>query len=243
MNALYHALAFLTRFPVPKLSESREDWLRSTAFYPFVGALIGAFLWACASFAAYLFPGAVAAVATLACWVFITGGLHLDGWMDTADGLGSHRPRDEMLAIMKDSRVGAMGAIAAILLLMAKAAALFELLQADALLSLVLPPIAARFCLVAAIRCWPYLSEKGMGQGLGEKLRPWQLAAGLCFGLVISFLVGDLRAIVIFIFACLLGLALGAYLHRRLGGLTGDGYGAIVEWTELSALLLLLILL
>ncbi|MCZ4151790.1 adenosylcobinamide-GDP ribazoletransferase, partial [Escherichia coli] len=98
----------------------------SVVYYPLVGAAIGLAVWLGGALFGTVLPALPAAVLTLTLWVWLTGGLHLDGWMDTADGLLSYRSRERMLEIMKDSRVGAMGVIACVLLLMMKAALLAD---------------------------------------------------------------------------------------------------------------------
>ncbi|MDU5948969.1 MAG: adenosylcobinamide-GDP ribazoletransferase, partial [Paenibacillus macerans] len=124
------AFQFLTRFPVrAELDFTPELLRRSVRYYPLVGAAVGLSVWAAAVLSAWLLPPLPAAVLALIVWVWVTGGLHLDGWMDTADGLLSYRPREKMLEIMKDSRVGAMGVLACVLLLMLKASLLASLLQ------------------------------------------------------------------------------------------------------------------
>ena len=119
MKPLFYAVAFLTRIPVPFRFDAR-DRTKSTAYYPLVGLLIGGVIAAFDGLIAVHFPPLVRAVLVTACWVFITGGLHLDGLMDVFDGLGSHREPERILAIMKDSRVGAMGVLAAVLILLLK---------------------------------------------------------------------------------------------------------------------------
>ncbi|WP_240491886.1 adenosylcobinamide-GDP ribazoletransferase, partial [Acinetobacter baumannii] len=98
--------------------------------------------------------------------------------MDLADGLGSWRDREKIFAIMKDSRVGAMGVTAAILLFMVKVAALYEIASGHMELWLLLPPLLARTGLIAAIWFWPYITEKGLGTGLRNGLALWHVWLG-----------------------------------------------------------------
>lgn len=240
MNALLHAIAFLTRIPVPKLSADPEDWQRSVAFYPAVGVLLGTLLWGVAWLTGWLLPAPLAAVLTLVFWVYSTGALHLDGWMDLADGLGSWREREKIFAIMKDSRVGAMGVTAAILLFMVKVSALYELVGSGKEIWLLLPPLFARMALVAAIWFWPYVSEKGLGTGLRGGLTVWKVSFGFIFVLCLTIVLFDWIGML-----ALLVVTLGSWIFLRsvscrLGGLTGDCYGALVEWTEAVTLVALI---
>lgn len=241
MNPLFTAIAFLTKFPVPPLQHSTADWQKSVAYYPLVGFLIGLILWLSAEGLVYAFPSSVAAVLILAVWVYATGGLHLDGWMDLADGLGSHRSKEDMMRIMKDSRVGAMGVLAAVLLLLAKGTALHELSQTAPLSWIILPPLAARYALVAAIWHWPYISENGLGAGMRQGLNRKKLILGMALTMMAVFLIQGKIGLFPLFLAFLSGVWFIQRLCRRLGGLTGDGYGALVEWVEVSYLLLSLL--
>ncbi|WP_141201683.1 adenosylcobinamide-GDP ribazoletransferase, partial [Paludifilum halophilum] len=193
MNALLNAIAFLTRIPVP-VRPNERDWSRSPLFYPVVGLVIGLLLSLFDGLIAGHFPPLVRGVLILGLWVYLTGGLHLDGLMDTADGFGAYRDRERTLQIMKDSRVGAMGVLAAILLLLLKASALASLSE-PLFFPLVAATVAGRTALLLAICAFPYRSREGIGNGLKAGLTP--------FGLTVSFLTAALL---------LLGLAGGGGL-------------------------------
>ena len=125
------AFQFLTRLPIPvQIDYTERVFQRSSVFYPLVGFVIGLLLLLAGEGLTQVLPTMPAAVLLLAIWVVLTGGLHLDGLMDTADGILSHRPREQMLEIMKDSRVGAMGVIVCVLHLLLKFSLLYTLLEA-----------------------------------------------------------------------------------------------------------------
>lgn len=240
LHAFFHALAFFTRIPVPWLRPSEEAWKKSVCWYPAVGLVIGLLLWGAQQAGLALFSPLLAAVLTLSVWVYITGGLHLDGWMDLADGLGSSRPREQILAIMKDSRAGAMGVLAAILLLLLKAAALAELAQTGQGVMLLLVPVAARTHVLLSIRCWPYLSaDQGMGKGIRDGLTPLPIAVGYAFLLGAGWLIGEWRMLVAAAVSLLAALWFSRAVSRKLGGLNGDCYGAVIESSEAVTLLVL----
>lgn len=236
MNALFHAIAFLTRLPVPRLSADAKDWERSPGFYPVVGLLLGLLLTGVAWLLQHILPVSLVAVLTLTFWVFITGGLHLDGWMDLADGLGSWRDREKVFAIMKDSRVGAMGVTAAILLFLVKGVALYEIGSAGWILMLVLPPLLARTMLVAAIWFWPYITERGLGTGLRSGLSRIIVTTGLCGTAAVVIGVYQVPGLIVILVSTVFAVLFIQRIHHRLSGLTGDCYGALVEWTEACAL-------
>ncbi|SFF64097.1 cobalamin-5'-phosphate synthase [Planifilum fulgidum] len=238
MKPLFYAVAFLTRIPVPLRFDAR-DRTKSTAYYPLVGLLIGGVIAAFDGLIAVHFPPLVRAVLVTACWVFITGGLHLDGLMDVFDGLGSHREPERMLAIMKDSRVGAMGVLAAVLILLTKIAALASL-TASLASSVAAASVSARTAVLLAIAGWPYRREKGIAVGLKEGLTPLRLGFALASGAFLVFIACGAEGVLCLVLGGALVGAFGHVVARRLKGLTGDVYGAMIEGVETAALLLLL---
>jgi adenosylcobinamide-GDP ribazoletransferase len=240
LNSFFLALSFLTRIPIPRREYTTKNWQQSVAYYPLVGVLLGFLLMLWAMALTWALPLPVAAILVLIAWVYLTGGIHLDGWMDLADGFASGRPQAEMLQVMKDSRVGAMGAIAAILLLLLKAVLIYELLLFERAAWLVLPILFSRAFLVWIIWIFPYLSEHGLGQGLREGLQRIPLTVGSMFTLLIIWLMYTWVGLLLIIPAALAGLCFVRLIRKRLGGITGDGYGATVEWTETCILLLII---
>ncbi|WNQ10229.1 adenosylcobinamide-GDP ribazoletransferase [Paenibacillus aurantius] len=254
VRSLAAAFQFLTRFPVPYSFEYTERIFRgSTVFYPMAGAAIGFVLYAGGLWLPSVLPGLPAAALLLALWVALTGALHLDGLMDTADGVLSGRPREQMLDIMKDSRVGAMGVLVCVIAMLLKFALLDSLLGQWAAGGsfLLFIPVWSRWFMTAAIAGWPYARP---GPGLGAYFRGvgprhaaggWLLAGFLtvsaalltgsswtgAVGLFGTFTIGTAAA----------GWAGAAYLNRKLGGLTGDTYGALNEGIELIGLLAVII--
>ncbi|MCM3699876.1 adenosylcobinamide-GDP ribazoletransferase [Paenibacillus macerans] len=276
------AFLFLTRFPVrAELDFTPELLRRSARYYPLVGAAVGLSAWTAAILSSWLLPPLPAAVLALIVWVWVSGGLHLDGWMDTADGLLSYRPREKMLEIMKDSRVGAMGVLACVLLLMLKASLLASLLQGGAWqtgAALLTAPIWSRWFMTRAMRLWP---DARQGEGLAGHFRGFGAhdARGATVWAIMLTVAALLPAVLLVIlpisvqpisqtmkagltlhggidpalvelllYACLhplLAWAAGTWAARwmsaKLGGLTGDTYGALNEGLE-AALLLLAVL-
>lgn len=183
-------------------------------------------------------------VLTVAVWVWVTGGLHLDGAMDTADGLSVTNP-ERRLEVMKDSATGAFGAIAAVIILLLKTVALSEM---SLPLWLVLLSVTgwARWGQVWAIAFYPYLRETGKGSFHQENLRlPQDLLLGLVVLLCLSglwFTVGYLSWWQIGLIVggnIAIALLTGYWFYQQLGGHTGDTYGAVVEWSEVLILCLL----
>lgn len=251
MYSAIAALQFLTRLPIPAaVPFERPILARSVAYFPLAGAIIGATTAGAAWLLGYALPPWPAAVLTLALWIGLSGGLHLDGWMDTADGVLSHRTRERMLDIMKDSRVGAMGVTAAILLLLLKASLLAELIgeERDWLLPVIVgASCSGRAAMAIAISIWPAARKnEGIGSmfnGVNKtRIVVGCLIAALFAGSSLLFNeINYLYRLSIIVATLLLMLFivgwLGSWLSRKLGGLTGDTYGAINEAVEVVLLL------
>lgn len=244
------ALQLMTRFPLPRrMPEAPAEFGRSAVFFPLAGLLVGAVLAGAGYALGYGFPHYVCGAFVMALWVLVTGGLHLDGWMDTADGLFSNQSRERMLVIMKDSRVGAMGVMAAGIALIVKTAllaALFADAGRSAFLLLALVPAWSRAFVAAAIAGWPYARKEGGFGGLYRAVKArhaWGagiLAAGLTWlllplgGFDPAATLAGLGVAAILAYGT--GALLAAGIARKLGGLTGDAYGALNEALELALL-------
>ena len=239
MNAFFHALAFLTRIPLPvRLGE--EGYRESPMWYPLIGFLLGGILFLFDQGIAGWFPTPVRVLLDLSAWVFLTGGLHLDGWMDVADGFGSHREPNKIREIMKDSRVGAMGVIAAILLLLLKAGALFVLAgysTASFAWVWITACIWGRMAAVTGIRFFPYAGKDGLGKGMREHLTWPRFAWALfCAILPTAAVLGSI-GLISGLLAVLTVVGIGWKATKTMGGCTGDLYGAMIEAAELIWLL------
>ncbi|XEC97207.1 adenosylcobinamide-GDP ribazoletransferase [Paenibacillus tarimensis] len=256
LQAAVAAVQFLTRIPVPvSIDFTKETVARSVVFFPVAGALIGLIV----SFAAHglsgFLPAMPAAVIVLAVWIALSGGLHLDGWMDAADGLLSHRSRERMLDIMKDSRVGAMGVIAGVLLLLFKVAVLYELLadgiDAVRLVVLFTIPVWSRLAMTAAIVGWPFargsegmaalFNRAGVRHILGAAVVSMLIILTGLLPLEVAFYDIVLHVLATAAITALVCTGMAVWFRRKLGGLTGDTYGAINEGVEAVLLLGLII--
>lgn len=233
------ALRFLTRLPVPGPALEAGDLGRALAYFPVAGAVLGVLVASVAWLAApHLAPG-VLAVLVVAALAAFTGGLHLDGLADVADGLGGgHGDRARTLAIMRDSRIGAFGGVALALVLLVKVAAVAELLgRGGAEWALFCAPTLARTAAVPLVVLFPYARPEGLGRAFHEGGGPRELAIAAALGLASVLAAGGVRVIL----PAAAGLAAAAFLalsiRRRLGGLTGDVYGAAIEVAEAAFLL------
>lgn len=239
------ALSFLTILPVYGNGMADEkEMAASLYFYPLAGFVIGLFLVVSAYLTDCLSLGWAGDVVILLVWTVLTGALHLDGLMDSADGLFSGRDREQKLEIMRDTRVGAMGVVALVVVLLLKLSFLNELAFDAKIIALFVAPAAGRWVMVYAVNTYNYARS---GPGLGNVFGPYKginkiIGSGLIL-ITGTFLAGGYQALLL-----LLGTALGAvllarWIAGRLGGLTGDTYGALCECTETIFIILTALLL
>ncbi len=234
------ALGFLTSIPIPlrRVWEPRE-LASSRAYFPLVGLLIGGLL-AGLDWLLHLFlPVALSSVLLLVAWVLLTGGLHLDGLMDTCDGVFGGTELQQRREIMADPRVGGYGIVGAILILLIKVSALISLPVSGRIASLVLVPAISRWTMVLAIALFPYAKAQGLGAAFqGEGRFVAAVVAGV-ISLVASYLLLRVTGIGLLLVCSLAAWALGRWLCSLLGGLTGDTYGAVNEVVEALAMVIL----
>ncbi|MEY4511920.1 MAG: Cobalamin synthase [Pseudomonadota bacterium] len=234
-RALASAVLFLTRFPLPRLTLSAEDFARSAGWFSWVGTLVVLPVWAASQLQGAL-GVRLAALIAVASWVLITGGLHLDGLADTVDGLsGGRGERARTLEIMRDSRIGAHGALALSLVLMLKWAALEQALSLGARQWWV-SPLAARFAATLCIALFPYARSEGLGGPFVGMVKTQAVVLGALPVALTALWLGP-AAWAAAGAAVAVALWLGLSTKKRLGGLTGDTYGAAIELGELAALL------
>ncbi|MEA5452000.1 adenosylcobinamide-GDP ribazoletransferase [Leptolyngbya sp. CCNP1308] len=230
------SILFYTKLPLPPGWEPRFEGIAPLA--PVVGLGLGLGLVAVDLALAQLgVPTLTRSALVIGLGVWLTGGLHLDGAMDTADGLAVMDPQ-RRLAVMGDSHSGAFGVMAAIAILGLKTLALAEIATGRGWV-LVAAMVWGRWGQVVAIARYPYLRAEGKGALHREHMRsPQDWLLGLALALTLHGGWGlihpnQLWAVGISLVGGLgLALATGGWLHHRLGGHTGDTYGATVEWTE-----------
>ena len=233
------ALTFLTKLPWPWRGPADETALaRSMFWFPWVGALLGLIFWGAWAGLQKMLPAPAAAALLLTLTVWVTGGLHLDGLADTADGLGGGRTPEEALTIMKDSRVGAFGVISLILGLVLKFSLFLSLAtQTRGAGALLLFPIISRWSMVLLAYLSPYArAEGGLGQAMTLGVSPRVLMGASLSAGGLALLILGAPGLVLFIAAAALVWLGSLYFQRRLGGITGDILGATNEVVEIMVL-------
>lgn len=236
MKPFIAALQFLTVLPLGAKGTYMPRQM--IAWFPVVGLLLGLLLAGFDAVVARLWAPSAAAALDMVLLIVLTGALHLDGLGDTADGLYGQRPAEKALAIMKDSRIGAMALVTVVAVLALKWSGLAGL-EHHRLILLVLIPAYARGAMLFAIRGLPYGRSEG---GTGFDLFATPLTAsdfgGLMVVVALSFLMGW-RAIVLNLFFIVTVMLMLFYYRRKIGCITGDMLGAMTEVTETALFFLM----
>jgi adenosylcobinamide-GDP ribazoletransferase len=246
VNTFLAAVMFLTRLPVGRFHQFRdEDVASSTIYFPIVGALIG-LAGGLALLASAVLPSFVAVLISMLVTICLTGGLHEDGLADSADGLiGGQDPR-RRLEIMKDSRIGAYGALALWFSLTAKLISIQSLLAVNlvtAIRASVIGHCLGRTATVALLTCLPYARlEDSKSSNFGNKVTLRQLALVLVVAVILSLSMLSVQGVFCLTAAVAITFACGLYFKDKIGGITGDCLGAANQLVELSAYLSLLTL-
>ena len=193
-----------------------------------------------------VFPDYLSAAVLLLSLVASTRALHLDGLMDTCDGLFGGFTPERRLEIMRDSRVGAFGVAGAVGLLLLKYGALVSLLGLNELgkeWSLLLFPMLSRWSMVVALGAFPYVRAQGLGSPFHQGGVRWATAAAAAAAVISAVLLGGIGGAGMLAGASVLAWLLGWAMSGRLGGLTGDTYGAVNEVVEVVVLMVAVALL
>jgi adenosylcobinamide-GDP ribazoletransferase len=237
LASFFGAVLFYTTIPLPQ--SIPINFVRIAVWLPWVGILLATLLSFVTHFCQWIgFSPLLTVIFVVALMIYFTGGFHLDGAMDTADGLAVRAELNQRLEVMRDSRTGAFGVMAAIIILALKSAALFSLGQQMGI-GLILAMSWSRWGQLMTIVLYDYLRKEGKGAFLKENLVfPLDVILASLFilpvGLWEYFYLGytlDLILIINLISGAI-ALLVGWWFNHQLGGHTGDTYGATVEWSE-----------
>lgn len=242
LSYLLHALFFFTRIPVGLFMRLDEKTLiASRVMLPLVGLILGVLLAALYLILLHIFPSALVMIFLLLALVLLTGGFHEDALADSVDGFGGSHSGKDIITIMKDSRVGTFGSLALIFSFLIAYVSLVEIPSANLPFVLIVAITASRFSALPLMWRLPYVrhgstleklfkTQKNSITGMG------MLLAGL-FTLLVSFLLLQKVGIMLFVAVCVVSVVTGWYYQKRLGGATGDCFGATIKLSELACLI------
>jgi adenosylcobinamide-GDP ribazoletransferase len=242
------ALHFLTVLPLPggEIWRSEEPAasprpVMGSVYYPVAGLFLGGLLALLAVVVRTRLPALVLAALLVVGEIVLTGGLHLDGLMDSCDGLFGGRTPERRLAIMDDSRVGSFGVLGALSLLLVRFAVLASLPFWRLIVALLVAPMLARWTMVLCGALFPAARSTGLGAAFHQSITVRRLVLAALLAALIAFLGARLAGLLAWLICSLLALLVGKLVTQALGGLTGDVYGAVGEMCETGALLVLLL--
>jgi len=234
------ALQFLTILPTPiRHKVTAKTSGKSLIYFPLVGLILGAILLGLNYVLILVLPSTVVNALLIIALVILTGAHHLDGFIDTCDGVIAGESKKERLTIMSDSKVGAFGIVGVVLLLLLK---YVSLSAAPILPALLLMPTLSRWTMVSIIFTFPYAKRYGMGLAFKQGANWQRLTITTVISLVVAVALLKLWGLVLMAALWLIAFGIASYFRSRLGGLTGDNYGAINELTEVLVLLLLVLI-
>lgn len=236
MKSFILMIQFLTSIPLPiQLDVDESDFTKGLKYYPLVGLILGGILYGLNAIFLIAFPKSLHGILLMVSMVLLTGGLHLDGLSDTFDGVFSNRPKERILEIMKDSRIGSNGALVMFITLLLKAALLSEVSAYP--IALVFMPVFARFNMVYSCRISVYAREKGMGNFFIGKEKSNNLT--LVISALITFVIAliDVNSIVVLLVMMIFTTLYVKFITSRIDGMTGDTLGALCELGELVYLI------
>ncbi|MGH7279074.1 MAG: adenosylcobinamide-GDP ribazoletransferase [Candidatus Rokuibacteriota bacterium] len=235
MSGFFQAARYLTIVPLPGPAAASLTSLGGTAaWFPVVGLALGAALLVVERVTGKVFPSLLAALLTVAAWKLLTGGLHLDGLADCLDGLVG-RDADHRLAIMRDSRIGAFGAIGLIIFLLLEIVAVAELPPPVRSQALLAAPVVGRVAPVLLAWIFPSARPEGQGAAFARGLSRVGVSVAVAIALAVALFALGLLGPIFLAAALAVALVFGGFLVRRLGGITGDVLGASIEVTTTLA--------
>ena len=271
MKGFLLLLSFMTRIPMPKTEYDEEKLGKSMKYFPVVGIIVGFILLFFCIIFNFIFKNLNYSTAlplmilvVILTDLITTGALHLDGLADTFDGIFSYRSKHKMLEIMKDSRLGSNGALALILYFLLKFILLFSLTiesREGAIYAIMTYPVVARFCSVVSCASSPYARGSGMGKTFVDNTKTCGLIVatvitllytiGMIFmpfvlftnySLPIQIIMKSILIIVIIVaLSALFAYAFSKLIERKIGGITGDTLGALLEISSLLYIVLILV--
>ncbi|MCB1932932.1 MAG: adenosylcobinamide-GDP ribazoletransferase [Candidatus Accumulibacter sp.] len=231
----FGALRFFTRLPVPAwVAHSSEALDRAARYFPAVGLLIGAIAALVFMVSSQIWPTTLAVLAAMASSIYLTGAFHEDGWSDMVDGFGGGWDKPQILRIMKDSRIGSFGAVALVMLLLARFSALIEFDPPIIPAVLLAGHAVSRFASTTLLRALDYVRDEGKAKPLATRIAWRELAFAGLTTLLPLLLLPALPVILGCLFAALATLWLAHMFRRQIGGYTGDCLGATQQFSEVA---------
>lgn len=219
-------LTFLTRIPLKISFEIQEqEFDRGIIYMPLIGGIIGMILGGSAYLLQFLDP-LILAIILWGIYLWLTGGLHLDGLSDLSDGIFSNRQGEALRNIIKDSRIGAFGVISIVLNILITVA-LFSYLEPG---NILLGPLFSRSAVLFTMGFFSYpKNQQGLGRGVIEATGRGSLLVSILLPVLVVLFFYDFPILLPLILTFVASIFLARWISKKVGGLTGDGIGFLVE--------------
>jgi adenosylcobinamide-GDP ribazoletransferase len=232
-HAFVTAVQFLTRVPLPggmnRPDPDRTLLRAAVMFFPLVGGIIGAFTGSVIALSLLLWPPVVAVALGLIAEALLTGGFHEDAVADCCDAFGGGWTHDDILRILKDSRVGSFGALGLMLAVLLRGGCLLTIPQVELMPTVAASAAVGRWTILLLMVCVPPVPHReGLSKDVGERIGGRELAVGTLLtvpGVAVFAWDHPTRTAAGVVVAVLLVLAWAHYVRRRIGGVTGDCLG------------------
>ena len=242
MNRFKMILSFFSTIPVRNVQFKESEFGKGIRLLPIVGIIFGCLIGGLHMLLQFLhIENQISAFFIIIFYIFLTGGLHLDGVADTCDGIFSHRSKERILEIMKDSRIGTFGVVSLIVLLLGD----WLFLSKSSVFVIILFPVIGRWIALWTCRMSTYAREEGFGnQFIIEAKKTKSLIVFIIFTVLIcvgSIMFHQLEVIVALIITYMIMVSVTKRINRKLDGITGDVIGFSIEFSQLCFLCLVLI--
>jgi len=241
MSSFLLAVQFLTLIPLKIKDAGEKKIAKAAAYFPLVGLLIGLVLLGVNYYLIMInLSSFTISIILVVALIALTGGMHLDGLSDTADAFLSNKPKDEMLAIMRDPHIGVMGVLSIISVILLKIGLLAALQAPLRITALLLMCLLSRWSLVGAMFFFPYARSEGKAKVFMNSMTFRVFLVSTVIAVSFSVLIWQLKGLILFAIAGFIAWIFSKLISRKIGGITGDTLGALCELNELAILFLLL---
>jgi adenosylcobinamide-GDP ribazoletransferase len=238
------SLQFLTIINIKNdTSIDEKAFGKMAVLFPLVGALIGILLAITSRLSSSFLPLSISDAIVLTGLIIITGGLHVDGFADSIDGFAGGKDKNDILRIMKDSRIGTFGVVGIVMLLLTKYLSIQSLQTDIKYLTLIAMPVLGRWSVLPMGLAFKYArADGGTGKAFAESVKLKEFIMGTLIALTIILFIMRFKGILMLFVIFTATLIIGRYSDRKINGVTGDVFGAAIEINEMITLILSLLL-
>jgi len=229
------AIQFLTRIPIPKsIVASEEDIGKAATFFPLVGVIVGGGAALTLTVLSKYLPVSTSVIGVLIFTAVLTNGFHEDGLADSFDGFGGGWDKENILRIMRDSRIGTFGGLSLILLILAKYNLISHIDVSHLWRWLILAHTASRWTILPLCKWLPYAREQGQGKLVARRISWSAVVIATITLLAVAYLLPIRESLNAIAVTAVIVFASGLYYRYRIGGITGDCLGATNQFAEVA---------